>query len=99
MFYPRHKGSLLAFESVQYSGDFLIMNDNGTLTLGNPKGKIHEFTLATIGSDRNVYLNATLPSGANCYVAFDSQGSPLANRCWPLDANGQEDAKLRIDVL
>ena len=29
-------------ESVQYRGDFFIMNNNGTLTLGNPEGKIHE---------------------------------------------------------
>ena len=97
MFYASNRvGGKYAFESGQYSGEYLIMNDNGTLSLGSSKGNIHEFSLASTGSGRHIYLTATLPSGAVCYVSFDVDGNPLANRCQPLDSVGLEDAKLQM---
>ena len=88
-----------AFQSANY-GEYLIMHGNGTLSLGNPKGNIYEFTQIPAGkSERNSYLYATMPSGVNCYISFDTNGSPLASQCDPLSSQGLENAKLQIDVV
>ena len=98
VFYPHQRpGNRTAFESVNYSGEYLVMNGDGTLSLSSPKGKIYEFSSIHAGkSSRYSYVFATLPSGATCYISFNGNGAPLANQCNPLTPIGLENAKVQV---
>ena len=73
------------------------MNEDGTLSLSKPKGKIYEFTRTPAGkSTRFNFLFATVSSGDTCYVSFNNDGNPLPNQCNSLSGVGIENAKLQI---
>ena len=102
LFYPHQRpGSKIAFESVRFSTtanrQYLVMNEDGTLSLGKPKGNIYEFSRTPAGkSTRFNFLFATVSSGDTCYVSFDNDGNPLVNQCNSLSGEGIEYAKLQI---
>lgn len=102
LFYPHQRpAGKTAFESVRFSTtatrQYLVMNEDGTLSLSKPKGKIYEFSRAPAGkSTRYSFLFATVSSGATCYVSFDQNGNPLANQCSSLSGAAIENAKVQI---
>ena len=76
------------------------MNNDGTLSLSPPKGKIYEFNLVPAGkASRYSYMGATVSSGATCYVSFDVNGAPLTNQCNPLTGPGLEYAKVQVSLI
>ena len=101
LFRPHQRpANRLAFESVNFNGEYLVMNENGTLSLGSRdiEGTIYEFTRIPAGkSSRYVYLIATVSSGDTCYISFDGSGTSLANQCVPLSGVGMEHAKVQVN--
>ena len=82
---------------MNYRGEFLVMNGDGTLSLSSPKGNIFEFSsVPAEGSSRFSYVFATVPSGDTCYISFDTNGAPLANQCNSLSGPGLVHAKVHV---
>ena len=81
-------------------GNYLLMNAEGTLSLGVPNEPTfkHRYTTAGVDTFHN-YLTAVTSSGSRCYIAFDWQGAQLASPCDPLSGADQENAKIQIRIL
>ena len=83
---------MYAYESVDHPGNFLIMSTQGSFSVGDPIGNIHEFTLNEATAE-HITLSADV-GGSTCYMAFGLQGYQVANPC-ALSTNELEQAKLR----
>ena len=98
-FYEHNIGSYHAYESVHFLGRFLVMDDQGRVTLDTPDftetTSKYKFTKVLAGG-QHIHLTAVTASGATCYLAFDFLGVQLANPCAPLSALATEQAKFNI---
>ena len=85
------------FESVDYPGEFLLMDAAGALSLGVPNEPTfkHRYT-RTAADGVNNYFTAVTSSGSKCYIAFHWTGAQLASPCHPLSGVDEQHAKLQI---
>ena len=69
------------YESVKYPGNYLIVDNQGSFSLGSKDGKIHQFKHTILGA---IYTGvyADVPSQTHrCYLAFDIDGNQVSNPC------------------
>ena len=69
------------YESVAHPGNYLIVNSQGSFSLGSKDGNIHHFKHAILGA---IYTGvfADVPGQAHrCYLAFDINGNQVSNPC------------------
>ena len=69
------------YESVEHPDNYLIVDNQGSFSLGSKDGKIHQFKNTVLGS---IYtgLYADVPAQTHrCYLAFDINGNQVSNPC------------------
>ena len=87
------------YESVEHSGNYLVMDSAGFFYIGSQTGKTYEFKHGVLGLNF-VSLYAEIAGKDNpCYLAFDSNGDQVSDPC-PADFNDiSENAKLTRTVV
>ena len=69
------------YESVQYPNNYLIVDSQGSFSLGSMDGNIHQFKHKILGAFY-IGLYADVPGQAyRCYLAFDTNGNQVSNPC------------------
>ena len=90
-FYPQQSGTLFKYESVDVSGKYLVMNNQGLFFIGSTSEGQYLFTRTAVGDFFKLSADV---SGTTCYLAFDEDGHQLPNPC-SLTSSDHEKAKLK----
>ena len=90
-FYPQQSGNFFKYESVDDTGKYLIMNNQGVFSIGSTSEGEYLFTRTTVGDFFKLSADV---SDRTCYLAFDEDGHQLPNPC-SLSSSDHEKAKLK----
>ena len=90
-FYPQQSGDLFKYESVDVSGKYLIMNNQGVFSIGSTSKGEYLFTRTAVGDFFKLSADV---SNTTCYLAFNEDGYQLPNPC-SLSSGDEEKAKLK----